>query len=409
MVILDKEDRQIIKSFIRIGIISIIIILVLTLLFIGFTTNLVGDTYASIVGCLIGVYPQEEENIVKTIKEINQNNKEIGYEILSRYEISVNEEIESSNISKELISYFLPIYLLLGLLIFVSISLIFWRYIKQKKQSIQEITDYFRKLNGGDYSLDIRDNREGNISILKNEIYKTTVMLKEQKEQLIQDKVALSNSISDISHQLKTPLTSITIMNDLLYEELPTKDKKEFLDKIHIQLERMQWLVTTLLNIAKFDAGIITYNKKNVYIQEILHDVQRHLDPYIKSKDITIEMDGDANAYFLGDYNWSLEGLINIIKNCIDHLQAGGQIKLKYLQNQLFAQIIIKDSGFGIAKKDLPHIFNRFYRGKNAKESSAGIGLYLSKMIFNYQNGEIFVQSIEGKGTTFTINIYRQI
>lgn len=280
-----------------------------------------------------------------------------------------------------------------------------WRY-----HQIEKLSDYLRQISSGDYTLDVRDNYEGELSILKNNIYKVTTMLSEQGSLLQQDKIKLTNAISDISHQLKTPLTSMMMMADLLGDaKLPTEKRNEFTHKIHIQLERIEWLVSSLLKLSKIDAGTVQFKKEVISVKELL---TKSLEPVLipmEIKEQTLSIAGDDGACFVGDLNWTTEAVINILKNCVEHTPVDGKITISSAENALFTEIIIADNGKGIPKGDLPYIFKRFYKGKNASEDSIGIGLAMAHSIITSQNGAIEVKSEKEIGTQFRIKFYKQI
>lgn len=280
-----------------------------------------------------------------------------------------------------------------------------WRY-----QEIEKLSGYLRQISSGDYSLDVRDNHEGELSILKSDIYKVTLMLSEQSELLKKDKLQLTEAISDISHQLKTPLTSMTMMVDLLSDaQLPDEKRKEFTHNMSTQLERIDWLVSSLLKISKIDAGTVIFKQDKVLVKEL---IQKSLDPVLIPMDIKeqrLSIKGDETVSFRGDLNWTVEALINILKNCVEHTQHEGAIHISFSENTLFTEIVIADNGKGIPKEDLPYIFNRFYKGKTASEDSVGIGMAMAHSIITNQNGHIEVTSEQGQGTTFQIKFYKNV
>ncbi|MNO45925.1 Phosphate regulon sensor protein PhoR [compost metagenome] len=235
-------------------------------------------------------------------------------------------------------------------------------------------------------------------------------MLSEQSAQLQEDKMKLTNAISDISHQLKTPLTSMTVMADLLSDpELSIEKRMEFTRKITIQLERIGWLVSSLLKFSKIDAGTIHFKKDQIQVSKLL---QKSLEPMLIPMDIKeqqILIDGADTTTFVGDLNWTAEAMINILKNCVEHTPAGGEITISFAENTLFTEIMIADNGKGIPKDEIPYIFKRFYKGKHANEDSAGIGLALAQSIVTGQNGTIDVKSEVGQGTQFQIKFYKQV
>lgn len=287
----------------------------------------------------------------------------------------------------------------------ITCSLVFtrWRYTE-----IENLSSYLRQISNGNYTLDVRDNQEGELSILKNDIYKVTLMLSEHSALLQHDKVQLTNAISDISHQLKTPLTSMTVMADLLSEpELPPEKRTEFTRNIRIQLERIGWLVSSLLKFSKIDAGTVQFKKDPISVRTLF---QKSLEPVLIPMDIkeqTVSIKGDDAVSFLGDLNWTAEAVINILKNCVEHTPEGGEISISFAENALYTEVIIADNGKGIPKEELPYVFQRFYKGKNASEDSVGIGLALSHSIITSQNGDINIKSEKGIGTQFHIKIYK--
>ncbi|GGF98871.1 hypothetical protein GCM10010913_20780 [Paenibacillus aceti] len=275
---------------------------------------------------------------------------------------------------------------------------------------MEKLSGYLRNIASGNYTLDVRDNEEGELSILKNEIYKVTLRLSEQSTLLQQDKLRLTDAISDISHQLKTPLTSMLVMVDLLsHPELPDAKRTEFTNNIRIQLERIEWLITSLLKLSKIDAGAIQFKKEPVRVEQLLHKALGPLLIPIDIKELSLEIHGDPEAAFTGDLNWMTEALINLLKNAVEHTNDGGRITIQYEENPLFTVIEIADNGQGIAKEDLPYIFRRFYKGKNAGDSSVGIGLAMSHSIITSQDGTLDVSSLPGEGTRFRINFYKRV
>lgn len=278
-----------------------------------------------------------------------------------------------------------------------------WRY-----RELEKLSGYLRQINNGNYALDVRDNQEGELSILKNDIYKVTVRLIEHSSLLKQDKIQLTDAISDISHQLKTPLTSMMMMSDLLSDdELPAAKRMEFTRNISVQLERIEWLISSLLKLSKIDAGSVPFKKDLVVVDKL---IQKALEPVLIPLDIkeqTVSIQGASEASFRGDLNWTAEAVINILKNAIEHTPTGGAIDISFEENALFTEMIIADNGRGIEKEDLPFIFKRFHKGKHASEGSVGIGLAMAHSIIKSQNGDIEVTSMKGKGTQFRIKFYK--
>lgn len=300
---------------------------------------------------------------------------------------------------------------LAGIISFIAFVILFvssfW-FIKREYGELEKLSGYLRRICNGEYSLDIRDNEEGELSILKNEIYKVTLMLSKQGELLKKEKMQLADAISDISHQLKTPLTSMRVMSDLLSNnDLESEKRIEFTNNIEMQLDRMQWLLTSLLKLSKIDAGTVSFKKDRVAVSELIRKSTEPLLIPIEIKNQTLVIEGGSNVSFIGDLYWTTEALINIIKNCIEHTGEDGRISIFFDENPLFTEIKILDNGSGIEKEDLPYIFKRFYKGKNAGEDSVGIGLAMAKTIVTSQNGDINVSSRKNEGTCFIIKFYK--
>jgi signal transduction histidine kinase len=192
-------------------------------------------------------------------------------------------------------------------------------------------------------------------------------------------------------------------------ESLPKDKRQEFSQNIRSQLERLKWLVASLLNISKIDAGTIELKKENVNVEKLISRATQHLLISMEIKEQTFEISGDDHTEFIGDFNWSAEAATNIIKNCVEHTPSGGNIDITFCETPIYTIIKIFDNGEGIHKEDLPQIFNRFYKGINAHNDSIGIGLAMSKIIFQKQGGTIEVNSEKDKGTEFTIKIYKSV
>ena len=308
----------------------------------------------------------------------------------------------------------LPAYAFLGLTVGLSILFTLRRY-----AHIKRLSDYLVKiqnLNSNEelrsvyLNMSLKSYSEGELSILKTEIYKVTRMLIEQKERLLADKTFLADSLADISHQLKTPLTSLTVMADLLdLKDLPDEKKTEFIENIHVQLNRIEWLVSTLLKMSKLDAGTIVLNAKACNIKKLTDKAFNHLIIPMELKNQRLIIEGNINACCICDENWTAEAISNIAKNCMEHTKEGGYIKVSYEENAIYSKIIIEDNGIGIDREDLPHIFERFYKGKNSSSDSVGIGLAFARQIIVMENGSLDVSSAIDRGTRFEIRFYKTI
>ena len=332
---------------------------------------------------------------------------------------------------------FLLVNIVVTLMLFMCIILVFAVYKKNQKKKIDEITNYIEELNNKNYALDIQDNSEDELSILKNELYKITVMLKEQAENSKNDKISLKKSLEDISHQLKTPLTSITIMLDNILDNknMDVETRNEFIKDIHREIANMNFFVQSLLKLSKFDVDTIIFSRKEENLKDIIEEAIKSVSTLCDLKNmeiITINLKSKAtgkgdrpdyinnsktNQFGLGqnsqqevkgpivvcDFKWQVGAITNILKNTVEHSGQNSKIYIEYDENNMYSEITIKDKGVGIEKSDIKHIFERFYKGKNSSKDSVGIGLALAKTIIEKDNGYIAVDSEVGKGTTFCI------
>lgn len=285
---------------------------------------------------------------------------------------------------------------------------IFVFYTAKRYKAISRLNGYLSLVCSGNYALDIENNTEGELSILQNNLYKVITQLKTQNEVIEADKLYLADSLADISHQLKTPLTSMLVVSELLEKEQDAEKRKEFTQIINTQCEKMSWLIQTLLKLSKLDAGMVEMNSAEVSVGDVIDESLKPFMLTLDLKNITVKKN-IRDFSFTGDSGWTAEAIGNIIKNCIEHTSDGGRLEIETDETTLFGRVIICDNGCGIAKEDLPHIFERFYHGKNASSESVGIGLALSKAILNKENAAVSVTSEEGGGTEFEIKFYKSV
>ena len=298
-----------------------------------------------------------------------------------------------------------------GLAVFITgalLSVLFIIYTVNRYKKIEKLNDYLVRVLAENDTDEILDQEEGELSILKTNIYKTTSTLKYQKELLADDKKNLAAALADISHQLKTPLTSMMVMNDLLVDEQDEDKRTEFLQTQSSQLDRMNGLIQTRLKRSKLDAGTIVLKREDVLATELVEEAIKPFEIQFDLRNISFESDV-SKVNIRCDKNWTVEAIQNIIKNCIEHMDDGGQLFIAVTDTNIFTQLTIKDTGCGIAAEDVPHIFERFYKGKNAGKDSVGIGLALSKSILEEEQAEINVESTEGVGTRFIIKFYKTL
>lgn len=356
------------------------------------------------------------ENIIQTIKKdypnikdedliaiFNNPNLKSNTDILSKYGVDQNYSVLTkldNTMHKNLIIN--TIIIILFGIIFLTIFIIYLLY---RDRKIKEINNYISAINRKDYTLKIKDNEEGELSNLKNELYKITVMLKEEANNSTNEKIMISDAVSNISHQLKTPLTSMSIMIDNIQNDSTMSEatRKDFLKEISKQIEWINFLVISLLKLARFDAGVINLRKDKINVKDLLNKVKDNLDITAELQEVEISIDKDNDVFFIGDFNWQVEALTNIVKNSLEHSTTNQKVNIDYEDNNFYTKITIKDNGKGMNKSDLKNIFKRFYKGQNASETSIGIGLSLAKTIIEKGDGYITCESKENKGTTFTI------
>ena len=361
---------------------------------------------AEIIGTIIKQEPEIDTRTIIGILNSKQDTGEYqkGQEELKKYGININEANSIITVQNQMKQN-----LILNIILIIVFSIlwmaIIFVYLRKRDKKINQITQYINQIKNKKYDLDINENSEDELSNLKNELYKITVMLKEESEISKKDKDNLKMSVEDISHQLKTPLTSITIMLDNLKDN-PNMDentKQKFIFEISKQIDWINWLVISMLKLSKLDANVVQFYEEKINLKKFIDEIIKNLEIPIEIKNQQIVIEGNQNASFVGDYKWQQEAVTNIIKNCIEHNKENGKIYIKYEENTLFTKITIRDEGEGMTKEDLKHIFERFYKGQNSSENSVGIGLALAKNIIEKNNGMISCKSELDKGTELVI------
>ena len=396
------------KSYKRIIIILIIVTLIITVFLSYYSyyryTHLTNVFVSNVVEVIDTNYPDVD---MTTIIDIINSSDYTTSDILTNYGFTENDISILSSLKEEFTKE-----LIINISVFVIISTIFIIIIIAKehknKKNLNDIISYLKELNRGNYNLNIDLNKEGELSILKNEIYTTTVMLREQAEKELQDKINLKDSLTNISHQLKTPLTSISLLVDnLLDEEIDTNTQKEFLLDIKNQIESINYLIIVLLKLSRFDANVVTFKEEKINVKNLLIDILKHIDIIREVKNIDIHITGDNASTLIGDYKWEYEAISNILKNCLEYTPENKNIYIKYQETNMYTEIIIEDEGPGMSKNEKNKIFERFYKGNISNSNNFGIGLSLAKEIINKDNGKIKVESVIDKGTTFKIRYYK--
>ena len=279
----------------------------------------------------------------------------------------------------------------------------------RRYRRIAELSESLDRILHGADSVEIRDAAEGELSILSSEVRKMTVRLREQADYLSRDRVRMSDALADISHQLRTPLTSMNLTVSLLSKsDLTAEERTRLMFELKQRLTRIDWLVETLLKLSKIDAGTVAFRRDTVRAADLLRAALAPLEVAIELRGQVLSVTvGDET--FTGDLAWSAEAVGNLLKNCSEHTPAGGEISVTVRETALFCEILIHDSGVGFAKEEIPHLFDRFYRGSNASPESVGIGLSLARTVIAAQNGTLSASNAPCGGALFTVRFYKGV
>ena len=278
----------------------------------------------------------------------------------------------------------------------------------KRRKELDELIDFLTKVQDRDEFPNLGLEAEGRMLILRSEIYKLASTLQEQYAGEVKKNTYMADMLSNISHQIKTPLTAINLMTDALKSgSMDEAQRRRCIANIEDQADHITWLVRTLLTLAEIDAGVLVMKKEPVKVRELVDNIVSGIAVEADIRDVSIDINVSSEDEITCDKRWMSEALSNIIKNSLQHTEAGGYIKISSEDNNLSSNIRIEDNGCGISKKDLPHIFDRFYHGDKSDPNSNGIGLSLAKQIINSQNGTVSCESEEGRGTIFEIRIYK--
>lgn len=254
----------------------------------------------------------------------------------------------------------------------------------------------------------LREISEGELSILESEVNKMVIRLREQNRRLNHDKRYLADSLADLSHQLKTPLTSMNLLLTMREGESASEEKRQEYDgKMRELLRKMQWLIDVLLKLSKLDADAVVFEKKSYSLRELIQKAAAPVEIAMELKEIDFQTDISGEAAFSGDLKWTAEAVENIIKNCMEHTPPDGKIRVTGRENAVFSELVIEDNGEGIPEEDLSHLFERFYKGKNSSEESVGIGLALAHMIVTKQRGTLKAENAAAGGARFILRFYK--
>ena len=401
------KNKEYLKKYLIQILITIIIFLVSFLIVSNFENLEYKKNFNHKVNAILEVIQKQYPNIEKEelIRILNSNSSQgnilldYGYDIEKDFFIAENNK---TNFKYNLIK------VLILCLTFITIIYIFIKSHLKSDKEIEKIIKCIEKINRKNYELELDELSEDKLSILKQEIYKTTVMLKENADNSLKDKINLKNSLQDISHQLKTPLTSINIMLDNIIDDpnMDIKTRHEFIKQIKREINNITFLIQAILKLSKFEANTITFNREEVSVKKIINETIKNVSNLSDLKNINIKINNKCKNKIKCDYKWQVEALTNILKNAIEYSYEDNNVLIECEENNIYTQIKIKDYGKGMEESDLLNIFKRFYKGTYASKDSVGIGLSLSKTIIEKDNGIIIVESKKNQGTTFIIKYF---
>lgn len=361
----------------------------------------INNFVGSMVDTITEKYPEVDE---KEIIDLINSEKFTNNNVLKKYgfvdsDISYLKSMKNTYNKNLIINT--TIFAIFGIIFFVV------SYNKKKKQDdeINNLTNYLKRINEGIYDLEILDNTEGDLSILKNEIYTTTISLKKIYEHEYDERIKIKDNLANISHQLKTPLTAIMLMIDtLIMEDVDEVKRIEYLKDIRSQIENINFLIIALLKLSRFDANVVVFEKNKIIVKNLIMDVLKNVDILREPNGVSIHTKGKSDVSFIGDYKWECEAITNIVKNAIEYAKDNKDVYIIYEDKNVYNEIRIINDGI-ITDEDKKNIFKRFYK-KNNNGNNFGIGLSLAKEIVEKDNGTIRVECKNNK-TIFILKYYK--
>lgn len=341
--------------------------------------------------------PEAEELVLSALKEYHTFTEEEINEnmFLAQYGYS------NSQFCKESGWNFFTLSLVLSVLIIVCFLASAWWLDRQKKTRIAELTNYLEQINIGKKDTIVQTN-EDDFSRLQDEMYKTVTQLIQTRKAALKAKTNFANNLANIAHQLKTPVTAASLSLQLMEKEI--SDLRA--EQIRKQLERLGILEESLLTLSRIDAGTLPLEHSKVDIYTALTLAADNLSDLLQKENVSVSIPDKGCIEVTGDMEWTMEAFLNLIKNCMEHSPQGGTIHCDYSGNPIYTEILIWDEGEGLCPEDIPHLFERFYRGKKAAPNGTGIGLALAKSIFELQNGNITARNLAEGGACFEIRVY---
>lgn len=346
---------------------------------------------------IIENHPEGEEQVLSALKQYHTlAEQEVkGNQFLKQYGYRNNEFCKGVPWN-----FFIPSVVLIFLVI-CGFLLIVWRMNKRNRMRIAELTSYLEQVNVGAAGTVIQ-MKEDEFSQLQDEIYKTVTSLYQTREAAVQAKVNFADNLANIAHQLKTPITSACLSLQLMKNTTPNS----YGEQIERQLDRLNRLEESLLTLSKIDAGTLHLEFSQVDIYTALNLAAENLNDLLMKEGVSVDISDHGCIEIYGDMEWTMEALMNLMKNCMEHSSYGGTIHCDYSSNPLYVEILIWDDGEGFQAEDIPHLFERFYRGKGAAGNGIGIGLSLARSIFELQNGNVTARNLPEGGACFEIRIY---
>lgn len=365
---------------------------------------------AIMVGNIVKEYPELQEKIIDSMRNEDDSNYSLGNKVLSQY--SYNKDLavyKNPMIYRFYESVFIKFIIFIGIFIFLVYGMLLFMSFGFYKKA-EGLSEASEKIMDGTFEKFTEENKEGEFYILASKFNLMSNRLKESMNNLKREKIFLKNIISDISHQLKTPLSSLIMFNDIMKKDIPKEDRDNFLNLADEQLKRMEWLIINLLKIGRLEGGVVEFQVNKNPLLITINKALGALSEKAKEKEQDIIIDIKDEVYFKHDMEWTAEALSNIIKNAIEHTGKGGKIIISCEETPISLTISIKDNGEGIPRNMQSKIFERFYKGENSTNpTSVGIGLSLSKSIIESQNGSIRVDSEENLGTEFIITFLKTV
>lgn len=292
----------------------------------------------------------------------------------------------------------------MGLAFIAGLLLFLWNVQEKKclEKDIFELSDYVRALQRGEDQLVLRDDLFGQ---LRDDLYKEVLMMRESRENALADRALLKRNIEDITHQIKTPLTTVQLMLDLIQQD--ETDQDEYIECLDAEINRLNRLTSALLKLSSLDAGAIIFQQEHFSAESMIYEAIQPIEGLIQKKQVELRLTG-YDYDVKGDRSWLMEAVLNLVKNAVEAVQEKGIVEIKLLENDIYQSIAIQDDGPGISVEDLRHIFDRFFKSQNAQKESFGIGLSMAKSIVEGHGGSLEVES-KSPGSCFEIRLYPQL